>query len=311
MTPEQLQELRLSLPPLDGSAPQTPLIADYLRYYGLEFVSRPGVTHRCGTLPSGPFSLAVHSWQQAGATRNLLLLHGYFDHTGLYGKLVEYGLSRNCNVLIFDLPGHGLSSGDPVAIDDFADYSRAIADVLAAATLPDLPWWVMAQSTGCAALVDFARGHEWPFTHAVLLAPLVRPVSWLKIRLAHRLLQHVTDYVPRTFNNNSSDLAFLRFVREDPLQAHKVSVRWIGALRRWLRTLPEVDLGVGPAMVVQGDRDGTVDWRYNINEILRLFPGSRVEYVAGGGHHLANESRELRERYYQALDDYLTSRGLL
>ncbi len=306
MTPELLQELRLSLPSLsDEAAAPAPLLGDFLRFYGIDFSGRPGLSHRVGPVESGPFSIAVHSWRQEAASRTLLLLHGYFDHTGLFGRLVEFGLSRGCNVLSFDLPGHGLSSGDPAAIDDFADYSRAVADVVAAAGVQDLPLWTMAQSTGCAALVDFARHHPWPFSHAVFLAPLVRPVSWFKVRVAHRLLNRFTDHVPRAFYDNSSDREFLEFVQRDPLQSRQVSVRWVGALKRWLANLAPSDLGVGPVLVIQGAEDRTVDWKYNLKFIDHLFPGSRVEYLAGAGHQLANESAELRERYYRVIDQYL------
>ena len=41
----------------------------------------------------------------ARASGNLLLVHGYFDHSGLFCKLIEYGLSLNCKCLDFDLPG--------------------------------------------------------------------------------------------------------------------------------------------------------------------------------------------------------------
>jgi lysophospholipase len=163
----------------------------------------------------------------------------------------------------------------------------------------------MAQSTGCAALVDFARAHPWPFRHAVLLAPLVRPVSWMKIRIAHRLLHRFADHVPREFSDNSSDRAFLEFVQRDPLQSRKVSVRWVGALKRWLADLVPSDLGVGPTLVIQGGDDRTVDWKYNLNFIDKLFPGSRVEYLPDAGHHLANESDELRRRYYRAIDQFV------
>jgi lysophospholipase len=305
MTPEQLQELRLSLSPLHGPAAPAPLLADFLRFYRIDFAGRPGVTHRVGTVLSGPFSLAVHTWLQEGASHNLFLIHGYFDHTGLFGRLVEYGLSRGCNVVIFDLPGHGLSTGEAVVIDDFADYSRAIADVLQAVDLPALPLWVMAQSTGCAALVDFARRHAWPFHRGVLLAPLVRPVSWMKVSIAHRLLYRFADHVPREFSDNSSDRDFLEFVQRDPLQSRKVSVRWVGALKRWLADLLHTDLGVGPVLVIQGGLDQTVDWKYNLDIIDKLFPDSRVEYLPGAGHQLANESDSLRQRYYRVIDEYL------
>ena len=311
MTPEQLRELRHNLPPFaDGVAP-SPRLQEFCRYYSIDFAERQSrLEHVAGVVPSGDYSLAVHLWRQSSARSNLLVLHGYFDHTGLFGKLIEYGLSRRCNVLVFDLPGHGLSSGDPAVIDDFGDYSRAIADVLAAVHLPDIPLWVMGQSTGCAALVDYARKQPWPFAATVLLAPLVRPAGWRGVRLAHTLLRRFVDGVPRGFARNSSDPAFLEFLRNDPLQSKRVSLRWVAALRRWLAGLQQQDLGVGPALVIQGDADNTVDWRYNINIICKLFPGSQVEYLPGGGHQLANESTIFRERYLDRVDAYLTGCGI-
>ncbi len=158
MTPEQLQLLRQQLPAFREGANPSPELQAFCRHYGIDFAARlPHVEHLAGHVRSGEYTLAVHHWRQPDARANLLLLHGYFDHTGLFGKLIEWGLSRHCNVLIFDLPGHGLSSGEPAVIDDFGDYSRAIDDVLGAVNLPPLPLWVMAQSTGGAALVDYAR----------------------------------------------------------------------------------------------------------------------------------------------------------
>jgi lysophospholipase len=311
LTPEQLSDLRHALPPFPVAAADVPGLAVFCDFYRLDFIQRyPDLEHRVGTVTSGPYRLMVHHWMRPESIGTLLLVHGYTDHTGLYGKLVEYGLSRGFSVLIFDLPGHGLSSGEPAAIGEFAAYGRAVASVVARVNHEQEPMWVMAQSTGCAALVEFARIHPWPFQAAVLLAPLVRPASWFKIKLGHALLRRFTGSVGRQFNENSSDQAFLRFVRSDPLQAQQLSLRWISALARWLKSLPVGDLGVGSALVIQGDRDGTVDWRYNINVYVRLFPGSRVDYVAGGGHQLANESEELRERYYRGIDQYIGTRGL-
>lgn len=284
----------------------------FCRYYGIDFVSQfPGLSYQAGTVTSGSYSLAVHRWVRPDASCNLLLVHGYFDHTGLYGKLIEFGLSRNCNVLIFDLPGHGLSSGEPAVIDDFADYGRAIAAVLAAVQLPDLPLWAMAQSTGCAALIEYARLEPWPFAATVFLAPLVRPLGWRGMRIGHMVLGRFLDSVERKFAENSSDLDFLQFVQQDALQSRRVSLRWIGALRRWLASLPRSDLGVGPVLVVQGDADLTVDWRYNTSYIESLFPGSQLEILPGAGHQLANESAELRQSWLDRVNDYLQVIGLV
>ena len=310
MTPEQLGELRAGLPAFSEAGAPTPLQDAFCHYYGLEFAAtRPNLQYRLGTVPSGNFSLAVHCWLQPGASSNLLLVHGYFDHSGLFGNLIEYGLSRNSNVLIFDLPGHGLSSGEVAVIDDFADYRNAIHAVLEAVGLPPLPLWVIAQSTGCAALIEYARHYSWPFAAAILLAPLVRPLGWKRGRLMHSVVRHFVDSVERKFTPNSSDPDFQAFLQRDPLQSRRLPLRWVSALRNWLTALPSGDLGVGPALIVQGDADQTVDWRYNVEFCRGLFPGSELELLPGAGHQLANEALSLRDDWLGRVSRYLQARG--
>ena len=301
-----LDALRQNLPAFSEVGAPSPEMAEFCQYYGIDFEqSMPGVEHCFGSVESGPFSLAVHSYQQAGASSNLLLVHGYLDHSGLFGHLIEYGLKRGCNVLVFDLPGHGLSTGERAAIDDFKEYSRALRAVLEAVQLPTLPWWVMAQSTGCAALMEYSRTSIWPFSAAVFLAPLIRPKSWNMVRFGHIVLHRFINGTKRGFAENSSDKTFLAFVRQDPLQSKKISIAWIGALRRWLVDLPMRDLGIGPVLVLQGDRDGTVAWRRNMKDIPSLIPACRIVYLAGAGHHLANESAAIRAGYLEQVDEYL------
>lgn len=286
-----------------------PALRDYCAFYGIDFTELdPTLEHQAGTVPSGDFLLATHLWQRPAARGNLLLVHGYTDHTGVFGHLIAWGLANNLNVLIFDLPGHGLSSGDPAAIDDFGDYSRAIRDVLAAAPLPALPLYAIGQSTGCAAMMDYAqhlaRGGDWPFARVAFLAPLVRPHRWRWVQLGRRALSPFTDGVGRKLVRNTSDGAFLEILRRDPLQPTRLSLRWIAALAKWLRQLQRSDLGVGPVLVVQGDDDNTVDWRYNVPVVQTLFPDSRVQYLAGAGHQLANEAPAVRKQYEAVLDEW-------
>lgn len=311
MTPEELDKLRSQLPSYASGAPPPLQFDEFCRFYQIDFVTaKPHIEHQAGTIQSGIHTLAVHHWRQPNACANLFIVHGYFDHTGLFGKLVQWGLDAGCNVVIFDLPGHGLSSGEPAVIDDFADYSRAIDDVLQAVNLNELPLWTMAQSTGGAALIDYAENYDWPFAATVLLAPLVRPVGWRGVSFAQRLLGPFKEKVTRTFAINSSDQYFLDFIQRDPLQARYVSLRWLGALRRWLRSMKHQNLGVGPVLIIQGDTDGTVAWRYNIPVLAKLFPGSHVEYVAGAGHQLANETTELRRQYLKRVTGYLSDCGI-
>lgn len=308
MTPGELNQLKLQLSPFSEGTLTSDLLQRYLDFYQLNFTAQyPNAQYHCGLITSGKFQLMTQRWLLPDAKANLVLIHGYFDHSGIYNKLINYGLSRGCNVLVFDLPGHGLSSGERGTIDDFADYGMAVSDVVAGAGLPSLPLFALGQSTGCSALMEQARQSSWPFAKVALLAPLIRPADWMGVRVGHFLLHRFTDSLERKFNKNSSDLGFLDFLRSDPLQCHRMSLLWIGAMKRWLKSLPIADLGVGPALVIQGREDGTVGWRYNMQAIIQLFPGSELHYLDEAGHQLANESLAIRERYYAILDQYFFS----
>jgi alpha-beta hydrolase superfamily lysophospholipase len=264
------------------------------------------VEYCLGKICSGDYQLALQVWRHPEPRGNLLLVHGYFDHTGLLVHLIHFGLSQGFNVVCFDLPGHGLSSGERAVIDDFADYSRAIKDVLCATG--DLPgsWQVMAQSAGAAAVMDYLQTiDDRRFRKVVLLAPLVRPRGWRQIRLGHMLLYRWHDTIKRTFTVNPNNPEFSAFLQKDPLQARIISVRWIGALQSWLEEFLQRDTSSCPLLVIQGDDDETVDWKYNLRQIQRLFPRWKLVQVAGGRHHLANESPANRKLYLHRVSEYL------
>ncbi|MCB1848557.1 MAG: alpha/beta hydrolase, partial [Halieaceae bacterium] len=167
-----------------------------------------------------------------------------------------------------------------------------------------------AQSTGCAALVEYARRNPWPFAATVMLAPLLHPKGWKTGRVMHTLLQRFKPSLKRKFAANSSDLRFVDFIRTDPLQSQRLSLTWVSALKQWLADLPLADLGAGPVLIVQGDADQTVDWRYNTLAYCQLFPGSRIQMLPGAGHQLANEAGELRHAYLAAVTAYVQAAGV-
>ena len=280
---------------------------DFCRFYGIDFGRRfEGVEHRVGSVRSDQHTVVVHQFLCAGATSNLLLLHGYLDHCGMFGHLIEYGLKHGSNVVIFDYPGHGLSTGEPAVIDDFQEYCRAAIAVLEIAEWPTLPCWTMAQSTGCSVMMELARSGHWPFFAAVMLAPLIRVADWRFILFVHTVLHRFVEGKKRSFSINSSDTEFLAFQRADPLQSHTLSMRWIGAWRRWLAGLPMADIGLGPVLVLQGDQDGTVAWQRNMEDIPKLIPQGEICYLAGAGHQLANEAAPFRAQYMEQIDQFLS-----
>ena len=343
--------LRAALPPLGAaSGGPTGELLRCLQFYGIDLRGEfPDAEQEVGWLESGGFRLAAYRWRMPAAKRQLLIVHGYLDHAGLYGHLLRFALRQGYSVAVFDLPGHGLSAGERASIRDFAHYRGAVEDVLQAAAMTGDEWDLIAQSAGGAAVMDMLQHRAEPpppppmlgerggeadeggrteagrgagdgqsgrgtaeraakasaIGRVVLLAPLVRTKSWFGVQAAHALSTGWLKSVPRHFGVNSGDAQFLQFQRRDPLQVKHIPVAWVGALRRWLPDFLRGTPSPHPILVVQGDADDTVDWRWNLRQIRRLFPHAEVFILPGGQHHLANETAALRGRYLEVAAAWL------
>ncbi len=295
-----------NLPAFDSNTAVTDDISAYRRFYNIDF-SEQGCTQQLGMLSSAGFNIAVQRFEPAKPEGQALLVHGYHDHHALYGHLIRYLLERNLTVTSFDLPGHGLSSGERGTIADFAQYQQVLHSVLA--TLPDQGkhcHWV-GQSTGAAIINQYLLSHRPQINgNIVLLAPLVRPAQWQLVKLAHNLVKPWVDSVQRKFTDNSHDQAFLHFLKvEDALQGRTITVQWVSALKRWIPpfiALPPSN-GYRP-LIVQGQQDDTVDWRYNLKVLEQKFPNATTLLLPEGRHHLANEAIDIRQQYLHWLDQH-------
>ncbi len=298
-----IKNLDLTIKPATSDAER-----DYFRHYGINFEEHyEHITHHFGHFASGRFDIVAHFFDNKNALGTCFIVHGYYDHSGLYGHLIDYCLKRNLSVVIFDLPGHGLSTGDAVSISSFAEYQLALNDVLSvfSAAAPQ-PWHAVGQSTGAAILMDFLlSGNTAMFSKTVLLAPLVRPEKWMISVASYNVAKWFLKRVRRHFSSNSHDQQFLDFLRNnDPLQARHLPLQWVGALKKWIDYfihLPSADCA---PLIVQGKRDTTVDWRYNIPVVQGKFPRAKAFYLKEGQHHLVNESQEIRAPMFSAMDVY-------
>ena len=290
-------------------APLHGAVADFVRHYGIDMEAQvPGVRHYAGWFESPGYHIATHVFMPEDARGTVFILHGYLDHAGLYRHLIRDSLQKGFAVVVPDLPGHGLSSGSRIDIPDFDDYQMMLETLVRdyGEDLP-APWLAIGQSTGAAILMDHvltARADERRpfFASMLLLAPLLRPAQWGQIRFGYWLMRHFRAAVPRVFRRNSSDAAFLRFVREDdPLQERWVPMGWIGALRSWvlrMQQLPPCDF---PVLLVQGQRDETVEWRGNTEFVRSHFRVVHDVLLPEASHQLANERDDLRQPVHDAM----------
>ncbi|QJD59306.1 alpha/beta hydrolase [Pseudomonas sp. gcc21] len=296
------------LPELEPGRPSDAAALKYANYYGIDFSRH--VEQHLGKVHADGFDLAVQLWRPSQPKGTLVILHGYYDHMGLYRHLIRWALGHKLAVLAFDLPGHGLSSGDRASIDCFLRYQKALDGVLQSAADWNLPgpWHFLGQSTGGAILIDRLLHGEMPTEtgESILMAPLVRPRQWGMSQMSLKLLGGFIQQLGRRFTDNSNDPDFLAFIRErDPLQAQILPVAWVQALEKWIPRIESASPAAHRPLIIQGQADGTVDWQHNIKVLQEKFDTPELLYLPKARHHLANEGKALRKEYLDWLSDKL------
>lgn len=287
---------------------------NYFDYYGINFSEKLAQKplHHFGQKQLAGYSIATHYFELQQSKGSVLLLHGYMDHTGLYNHIIELLLNAGFNVLVFDLPGHGLSSGEQAGIPDFADYQKVLSGLmLEAQKILPKPWYIVAQSTGGAIAMDYLMNHPThEFSKAVLLAPLVIPQKWSYIKLQLLIIGWFLKAIPREFVINSHDDEFLFFLKyRDPLQSRKITGSWVKALYHWQKHFQLSAVSATPLLVIQGDEDTTVDWRYNLKHIANKFSNYKEVLVKDARHHLVKETEALRNIIFTEVLSFIDDKG--
>ena len=321
ITLERLQGLAEQLPLLDfsPSCEDTDWLNDqtvqaYLDHYQINFKKETLCqSHKFGKFTAAGFENACHIWQPENAKGTVFLIHGFTDNVGLYQHPIRFFLTQGYSVVAFDLPGHGLSSGVQASIDSFDQYREVLQSCLdhCQQVLPR-PWHGVGQSTGGAVWLNYLinphRAND--IDKILLLAPLVRPRGWGVSKALFPFVKAFIKQLPRKFGENSHDASFLKFIKNaDPLQARITPLRWAAAMQEWINTftLTLIRPQAIPLTIIQGDRDGTVDFKFNVKMIKKKFPNTQIKMVANARHHLVNESLPYRQKIFSFAEQWLTS----
>jgi alpha-beta hydrolase superfamily lysophospholipase len=261
-------------------------------------------------------------------TDMVIVVHGYLNHTGQLKHLIGALLANGYTVGSFDLPGHGLSEGKAAAVGAFGDYTTALLD-FAQAIRPMYSGrlHLVGFSTGATVVIDMLAEHpqanmptrkdvgmapgyrchpEGMFDKVVLAGPLIRWRGYQASKVTYALYRPFADAIDRVPQKNSSDENFLSFNRnEDYLHCRSVSLDWVRAVYDWNERVEKMPVCNREILIVQGSRDTTVDWRYNLKLLGEKFPSARVETIKGARHELFNESTTLREESITKVIEYL------
>ncbi|GLS25756.1 alpha/beta hydrolase [Marinibactrum halimedae] len=287
------------------------LLIEYLNFYKINFETEmENITHHFGSLDILEFDIALHYWSPKAPLGTMFILHGYWDHVGLYHHLIRFCLMNNYAVIAYDAPGHGISSGKRASIGSFQSYTRILEHIIKY-TQPYIttPLFATGQSTGGAVVLDYLfTNPDNPLQCSFLLAPLIKPQKWQTIKIAYNFLHKYLKRVRRSgVTGSSHDKQFGVFLKQDPLQYHWASVDWIGAMGEWIERFSRFKSNHNQVICVQGDGDSTVDWEYNVEQITQRMPNAEVIVMADIKHHVVNETPALRNKVFAVIDRHLKS----
>lgn len=317
LTQEHLDWIRHNLPDLDFSQATNgfvnePQVQCYLDHYHINFSHESkNVSHNFGAFHSQGFKLACHIWQPAKPVGTVFFLHGYTDNVGLMQHAIRELLKHHWAVVAFDLPGHGLSSGERGYIESFDHYRLCLDNCLRQANhqLPQ-PWTGAGQSTGGAIWFNFLRHapEQQRIKTLVLFAPLVRIHNWPRLRWLLPLVKPFIKRTKRNFKDSSHDDSFLHFVREqDLLQPPQTPLVWVDAMRQAMDDFLAAPAQAFSLKVISGNADRTVDTDWNLQVIREKFPNADISVFDNIRHQVVNESQGYRRKVFSSMINWLNA----
>ncbi len=289
---EQLQQLKQSEHRADHAAWTT-----YRVHYGLP---AQAARHRVEYLSWRGYRLVGQRFMPREKPRGTVhLVHGYLDHTGLQWPIIKALNDAGYVVRSIDLPGHGLSQGPRAHINAMDHYTEVLGLWLEGQARP---LRFVAHSMGGAVVMQAMRQQMLaPSDRVVLIAPLVRWSSWWLTAFAQRAFGWMLRSLNRRVQPTSSDEAYVKLRRNDPLLITRIPLSWPRAMRHWANHfVNQTGLSHRP-IILQGRRDKIVDWRANHALIEQIFPAARFHFFKRGRHHLQGESPQIRKKALRML----------
>jgi alpha-beta hydrolase superfamily lysophospholipase len=116
------------------------------------------MTHREGTLAEG--RLYFQTWQAADVRAEVVIAHGYAEHSGRYGHVAAALVAAGFNAWAPDHRGHGRSTG---VRGDIGSMDAVVADLdllVDAAAVDGRPVFLLGHSMGGAIALAYAQAHQ-------------------------------------------------------------------------------------------------------------------------------------------------------
>ena len=222
-----------------------------------------GITHHEGTHPAPDgCELYWQSWLPESPRGQVLILHGFGEHSGRYqalaGRLVAAGIA----VHTFDHRGHGRSGGGRGHIQRWAQFRHDAGRMASELADASLPLFCYGHSMGGLMVLDYALHGEGPAPAGVIAsAPFLWPEgvpAWRRAlaAVAARLAPTFTESARINASVLSRDPVVVRDYEQDPLVHGEITARLAHEMFGTARRTRAAGAGIRqPLLIVHGEAD--------------------------------------------------------
>jgi alpha-beta hydrolase superfamily lysophospholipase len=242
----------------------------------------------------------------------VILVHGLGEHQGRYREWCERFLEVNRGVVMFDLPGHGMSGGKRGHIASYSRVGKIIRYLRdkTGADYPGIPLILYGHSLGGNIVLDYLLSGTDGFSASVVTSPWIKlafepgRLKVLMAKLAGSIAPSVTQPTNLVAEHLSSDPEVAVAYRNDPLVHSVISVAlYSSATRAAGRVLRDGNLIRIPLLIMHGT-DDKISSPQGSGDLASIVPDATLKLWENGYHELHNEP--FSDQVFQFIHSWIT-----
>ena len=253
----------------------------------------------------GGLELFWQAWLPESLRAVVLLIHGFGEHSGRYGNVVESLVPEGIGIYALDHQGHGRSQGLQGHVDSFHDYVIDVHSFFTQVVLPaagNLPVFVLGHSMGSIIAMNYVTEYSEGLKGYILSGTgAASPISGGKV------LQGITAFLSRMAPRArikfplppefiSRDPEVVAAYKADELVHSKISFRLAQGMNAALTTGAKAIAGLDlPVLIQCGSEDESFAGKQELFDSLQN-KDKTLKIYQGYKHEVYNELQADRQR---------------
>ncbi|WP_170227003.1 alpha/beta hydrolase [Luteibaculum oceani] len=263
----------------------------------------------------GPYKVAFEVKETANAKACILMVHGMGEHCWRYNHVVDYFVEQDLNVIRFDLPGHGLSSGKRGHIKSYDEVLDCVDYFLGLLNDYNVPSFLFGHSMGGNIVLGELMYRKPKLVGAIVASPWVALTfkmgffKSLMATIASKLIPAATKKNALAPEILSKDIEVVNQYQSDSLVHDAVSPRLFVEMSR-VATMVQLRASRirTHTLLYHGSGDQlTAPWA--TKAVADAMPNSKFILYDSGYHEMHNEpnKKEVLENIGQFINERLAT----